>query len=254
MTEHTKFFVDHNAPDYYYTKKSQVLIDLGQAPHQEHISNIVTYCTENKNPLNYFVPGFNLVSYNIKGHPTDFYHWPIPFCFTWEAYQASAIEGITLYNIAKEFWDNIAAIKTDADHPEGFTVLSADIRCFPPGTHTMRYSENPGGPKSGKWMEGGSCRLMIPLSVPTGAVIQSGSVKNPDVLELTVNQVYEFNNKVPYKYINDTTPGDFIVISIDLVPNSKAAEAETRILAHPTLSQLHVTVASGYPVHNTLYL
>jgi len=114
--------------------------------------------------------------------------------------------------------------------------------------------ENPGGYKSLKWMEGGSCRLLIPLSVPTGAIIQSGSIKTPDILQLTENQVYEFNNMVPYKYINDTTPGDFIVMTIDLVPTAKAAEAETRILAQETLGQLHVSVAAGFPVHTTLYL
>jgi len=254
MDDITKFVVDHNAPDYYYIKKPQALIDLGPAPNQENLDEIVNFCTENKNPLNYFVPGYNLVSYNVKGHPTDFYHWPIPYCFTWEAYRSSAVEGITPYRIASEFWNNIASVKTDPLHPEGFTVFSAEIRLFPPGTHTMRYIENPGGPKGSKWMEGGSCRLLIPLSVPTGAVIKSGSIKTPDILELTANQVYEFNNLIPYKYVNDTTPGDFIVLTIDLVPNSNAAEAEARILAHERMSQFHVQVASGFPVHPTIYL
>lgn len=253
MTELTKFFVDHNAPDYYYIKKSTPAIELGTAPHTEQLADMVAYCEENKNPLNLIVTGTNLLAWNIQGYPTDFYSWPIPYCFTWEAYQAGSVEGVTLYRIAKEFWDSIASIKVDPDHPEGFKVLNADLKLFPAGARTQRQVSNPGGPKSLKWMEGGSCRLLIPLTAPAGAKILSGSINNPSTLEPVVNTVYEFNNTIPFTQINDSTE-DFIFLEVDLVPASKATEAETRILESAIFSQLHVTFASGFPVHPTLHL
>lgn len=253
MTELTKFFVDREAPDYYYIKKPQTLIELGPVPHPEDLTEIANYCVENKNPLNLFVLGTNYVTYNITKLPHDFYSWPIPFCFTWPQHRVGALEGITLLRIAQQFWNNIASIKTDPDHPEGFIVLNGEIRLYPPGSATPRIVDNPGGPKGIKWFEGGSCRCLVPLTAPTGAKIVSGSLSAPDTLTLEQGKVYEFNNTVPFKYVNDSD-SDWIMMHFDLIPVSKAEECEARLLAHPIFGQLHVSYAAGFPVHPTLHL
>ena len=98
-----EFFVDHNAPDYYYVKKSEPLIDLGPAPNQEGLASLIQYCLENKNPLNIAVPGAGELTHGIV-YPYPYYSWPIPMCFTWPEYKAGSVEGVTQYRLADQFW------------------------------------------------------------------------------------------------------------------------------------------------------
>lgn len=253
MTEQLKeFFVDHTAPDYYYIKKSEPFIDLGPAPNQEQLGALIQYCLENKNPLNLAVQGTGELTHGIV-HPHDFYSWPIPMCFTWPEYRAGSVEGVTPYRLADQFWNNVASAKTDPLHPTGFTVFAAEIKLYPAGTSSYRVAENPGGPSSHRWWAGGSCRLMVPLMAGEGCKWTAGSLKAPTILNPVVNTIYEVNNNLPCKYINDSNV-DMLFMTIDLCPNEKLVELEERILAHPVLSQLHVKFAAGFPVHPTVHL
>lgn len=246
------FFVDPTAPDYYYNSDTDPIIDLGPAPNQEQLAQLVQFCLENKNPLNLAVPGTGELSHGIV-HPYDFYSWPIPMCFNWPDYRVGATEGVTLFRLADQFWANVASAKTDPLHPEGFSVFSAELKLYTAGTSSYRYAENPGGPTSHRWWAGGACYLVVPLIAGEGCQITVGGLKDPAVLNPTPNVVYEVNNLLPCKYINNSD-GDMLLAQIYLCPNSKLTELEQRILAHPILSQLHVKFASGFPTHTTVHL
>lgn len=252
-TSLTKFSLDASAPEYYYIKKPQSFIDLGTIPDGSQLPDLITFCQENKNPLNLGIPGTADLMFNYTKFPADFYHWPIPFCFCWPEYKDGAMEGVTPLRLADKFWDTIASIKTDPDHPEGFIVLSAEIKLFPAGAYTHRTVGNPGGPGGKLWYSGGSCRLMVPLMSGAGVKWMSGPIDEPTILEPVENHVYEFNNKIPYVFRNDSTQ-DHLYIQIDLIPAAKKEEAEQRILADTTFGQLHVKFASGFPVHPTINL
>jgi len=242
------FEEDHSADPYYYIKKSRPFIDVGPAQHQDQLAEIVNYATENKNPLNLIVPTWESVTIGIKQIPHTYYSWNLPFCFSWEQYRVGALEGVTLYRIATDFFNGVADMKTDELHPEGFTLFSAELILIPPGERTMRGIVNPGGPRSYRWYRGGSCKLMIPLKVNPGVVVEiGGEFKTPDqyqVMEINDQQVYQFNN-------NGTE--DFIYLTVNLVPTSKAEILEQRLLNHTITQALHVVYASGFPVHNTVF-
>jgi hypothetical protein len=247
MHKLSSFFVDHSAPPYYYIKKNQTFIDIGIDQHQQELFEIAKFCKENKNPLTLAVPGTEHLSHNIK--IPHYYSWPLPFCFTWKVYRNYATEGLTLYRLASNFWNNINLEKIDELHPEGFSVSAAEVILLPPGTKTLRVHENPGGHTSHRWWAGGSCRLMIGVAVNEGSIVHMGDEEQ--LLEL--NCIYEVNNNKIGRVSNNGTT-DMVYMTIDLVPNGKAEELESRILKHKKLCDLHVKFAAGFPSHTTLHL
>jgi len=247
MHKLSNFFVDHSAPPYYYIKKSQTFIDIGVDDHQQELFEIAKFCKGNKNPLNLVVPGTGTLTHNVK--VPEYYSWPLPFCFTWKVYRNYATEGISIYKVASNFWNNIHLSKIDTLYPEGFTVFAAEVILLPPGTKTIRVHENPGGHTSHRWWAGGSCRLMIGIDVNEGSIVQMGDEEQL----LQLNCVYEVNNNKIGRVLNNGST-DIIYMNIDLVPNDKAEELESRILKHKKLSDLHVKFAAGFPVHTTLHL
>ena len=242
------FEEDHSADPYYYIKKPQPFIEIGMASQQDQLAELTAYCIANKNPLNLVAPSWESSTLNIKQIPFTYYGWLLPFFFQKEQYREGALEGVTLYRLATDFFNNIASMKVDALHPEGFTTFSGEIQLIPPGQRNMRGIVNPGGPRSYRWYRGGSCKLMIPLQVNPGVVIEiGGQFVNPtqyQVTEINDQQVYQFNNN---------GSEDFIYLTVNLTPTSKAEILEQRLLANPTTQALHVTYASGFPVHTTLF-
>lgn len=243
-TDHYTTLVQSAGPDYYYTKPSTPITVIGSAPNQEQLATLAKFAADNKNPLNFHIPGIREVSLQMTHTETEYYDWPIPFCFSWPQYEQNSEEGITQWRLAKDFWANIETVKP------GFKVFSARLILVPAGSSTERHSVNPMGPRLGAfWFAGGACRLHIPLVTNTSAVFNVGS----DSQHLEANTVYEINNLLINQLVNNGND-DIVVLDIDLVPEQNAEELEARILNNPILSSLHVRQASGLPVHTTVYL
>lgn len=241
MAEHNTFKLDPlNAIPYYYTKSNDPIIEVGATPA---VDAVVEYALANKNPLNIAVPMMSLVSMKQTTLATSNYHWPMPFCFSWPKYEAGSEEGVTLWRIAKDFWNGVNELKP------GFKVFSASLFLIPPGGRTPRLPDNPGGPGSKRWFAGGSFRVLVPLKLAEGAKFVYG----PETTTPQINTAYEVNNLLIHQVINDSAE-DMIYFEIDLVPFDKMEELESRILLDPVLKELHVTNAAGYPAHTTAFL
>lgn len=232
-----------NPPDYYYTKPSDPSTMIAPASNTDELAAVAQWAVENKNPLNLSVPGQAELRFGLGQVIEPHYEWPLPFFFSDERYRSHALEGCTPYRLAQNFWATIDTVKPD------MSVFAGELFLLAPGQKTTRRAENPGGPKTSRWMFGGSCRLFVAIKTNEGVSYTIGN----QTLVPEVNTVYEINNLLINQVVNAGTE-DAVFLAIDLVPNDKKLELENRLNSNEIMNQLHIVPAAGYPIHTTVHL
>lgn len=163
------------------------------------------------------------------------YWWTFPFCFRFSEYQHKMLESTSekvtslsqLYTLLCPIFERVEQLRPDLE------IFYTEINYILPGESIRPHKDNFGGLDASFWFLGCTCRIHVPLSTNSDAIMTSGN----ETKHLPVGTVYEFHNNLIH-HVENKGSSPRVHLVMDLVPKKYKPDLDYFLKMDPAVRHI----------------